>query len=87
MPKDQLAIHGGPKAKPTPYHRPSRYGREELELLERALDSGRLMGPGGMVREFEEAIEEAFKVKHATRPQSVTPDTILQHLNIVTQVS
>jgi len=68
----KLAIHDGPKAKPSPYNRPSRYGPEELELLKTAIESGRLMGPGGMVREFEEAVAQAFGVKYAVMVTSGT---------------
>ena len=49
----ELALRGGPKAKPTPYTQTNRYGDEELAQLKRAIDSGRLMGPGGLVEEFE----------------------------------
>ena len=59
-----LAINGGPKAKPTPLTRSNRYGEEELAQLKEVIESGRLMGPGGKVREFEEAVEKAFGVKH-----------------------
>lgn len=67
-----LAIHGGPKAKPTPYNRPSRYGEEELAELKQAIEAGKLMGPGGKVREFEEAVERAYGVKHAVMVSSGT---------------
>jgi len=30
---DKLAINGGPKAKPTPFSTPNRYGEEELAML------------------------------------------------------
>ena len=68
----KLAIHGGPKAKPTPYNRPSKYGDDELAELKQAIESGKLMGPGGKVREFEEAIENAYGVKHAVMVSSGT---------------
>ena len=69
---DQLALHGGPKAKPTPYHAPNKYGDEELAQLKAVIESGRLMGPGGKVKEFEEAIAQAFGVKHAVMVTSGT---------------
>jgi len=68
----KLAMHGGPKAKPTPFNLPNRYGDEELAQLREAIESGRLMGPGGKVREFEEAVQEAFAVKHAVMVTSGT---------------
>ncbi len=68
----ELAIHGGPKAKPTPYTQPNRYGEEELGLLKEVVDSGRLMGPGGMVSEFEGAVKEAFGVRHVVMVTSGT---------------
>ena len=45
----ELAIFGGPKAKPTSYNQSNRYGQEERTLLKEVIDSGRLMGPGGKV--------------------------------------
>ena len=30
---EALAINGGPKAKPTPYHQPNKYDDEERKLL------------------------------------------------------
>ena len=67
-----LAIHGGPKAKPTPYHAPNKYGAAELDELRQAIESGRLMGPGGKVREFEEAVEQAYGVAYAAMVSSGT---------------
>jgi len=67
-----LAIHSGPKAKPTPYNQPNRYGEEELALLKEVVDSGRLMGPGGKVQEFEQAVAAAYGAKHATMVTSGT---------------
>ena len=72
MAQSKLAIHGGPKAKPTPYRQPNRYGEEEAALLIEVIDAGRLMGPGGKVLEFERAIGEAFGVKHAIMVTSGT---------------
>lgn len=68
----KLAIHGGPKAKPTPYHRPNRYGEEELIQLKAVIDSGNLMGPGGKVAEFEGLLKKVFGVKHAVMVTSGT---------------
>ncbi|MFC1525623.1 DegT/DnrJ/EryC1/StrS family aminotransferase [Candidatus Latescibacterota bacterium] len=69
---DELALKGGPKAKPTPYTQANRYGDEELVQLKRALDSGKLMGPAGIVEEFEAAVSEAFGVKHVVLVTSGT---------------
>jgi len=68
----ELAIHGGAKAKPTPYNCPNRYGTEELAQLREAVESGRLMGPGGKVKEFEGAVAEAFGIKHVIMVTSGT---------------
>jgi len=62
----QLAIDGGPKAKPTGYNSRSRYGEEEKRLLCEAIDDGQLMYTSGeKVREFEEAVQERFGCEHA----------------------
>ena len=82
---NELAIHGGPRAKPTPFARPNRYGEEDLAQLREVIESGRLMGPGGKIREFEEAIEKAFGVKHAIMVSSGTAaiHTALAALGVV----
>jgi dTDP-4-amino-4,6-dideoxygalactose transaminase len=69
---EKLAIHGGPKAKPTPYTRPNRYDAEELAQIQETLAAGRLMGPGGKVAEFEGALRKEFNVKHAIMVTSGT---------------
>lgn len=69
---DKLAIQGGPPAKPKPFHLPNRYGEEELALLREVIESGRLMGPAGKVKEFEEAVAAAFGVKHVVMVTSGT---------------
>lgn len=69
---EKLAIHGGPKAIPTPITLPNRYGEEELARLREVVESGRLMGPGGKVKEFEDAVAEAFGVKHVVMVTSGT---------------
>ena len=58
----ELAIHGGPKTKTTPFNRSNRYGQEEMDLLREVVDSGWLMGPGSMVEEFEEEVKKAFGI-------------------------
>jgi len=69
---DELALKGGPKAKPSPYTLTNRYGDEEVAFLQRALDSGKLMGPAGIVEEFEDAVGAAFGVKHVVLVTSGT---------------
>ena len=69
---EKLAIHDGPKAKPTPYHLPNRYGEEELALLQEAIAAGKLMGPGGKVAEFEAEVSRAFGVEHVLMVTSGT---------------
>ena len=69
---DKLAINGGPKAKPTPFHMPNRYGEEELAMLREVVESGRLMGPGGKVREFEEQVAKFFGGGHVVMVTSGT---------------
>jgi dTDP-4-amino-4,6-dideoxygalactose transaminase len=73
---EELASRGGPLAKPTPYTMTNRYGAEDLEQLSRALETGKLMGPGGIVAEFEEALCAAFEVRHAV---TVTSGTAALH--------
>ena len=61
---ESLALHGGTKAKSTPYTSTNRYGEEEIIELRKALDSGKLMGPGGIVEEFEGELASFFGVQH-----------------------
>ena len=69
----QLAIHGGPKAKPAPYNLPNRYGEEEKRQLCEAIDDGRLMYTSGRkVKEFEAAIQEQFDCEYAVMTTSGT---------------
>ena len=69
---EKLALHGGPKAKPTPYNTPNKYGDEERELINKVIDSGRLMGTDGMVADFENEVARAFNVKHVIMVTSGT---------------
>lgn len=68
----ELAINGGPKAKPTPFNLPNKYGEEEIKLVLEVIEGGKLMGPGGKVREFEAGIEKAYGVKHCVMVSSGT---------------
>jgi perosamine synthetase len=69
---EKLALHGGPRAKPTPYHNANRYGDEERALLLKVLDGGNLMGTGGMVADFEAEVARAFNVEHVIMVTSGT---------------
>jgi len=68
----KLAIEGGPKAKPTPYQVTNRYGDEEMALVKEVLESGRLMGVDGKVKDFEEETAKYFGVSHAVMVTSGT---------------
>lgn len=68
-----LAIHGGPKTKTTPYSRPNRYGDLEKKYLMEAVDDGALMMTGGkMVRRFEQTAADKFGCKHVILTTSGT---------------
>lgn len=67
-----LAINGGPRAKPTPYAQNNRYGEEEIAELCEVIQTGNLMGPGGKVKAFEEAVAQAFGMKHVVMVTSGT---------------
>ncbi|MBT4097353.1 MAG: DegT/DnrJ/EryC1/StrS family aminotransferase [Gemmatimonadetes bacterium] len=73
---DKLALHGGPQAKPTPYTLTNRYGEEEIVELRKALESGKLMGPAGIVEEFEGELASFFGVRHMV---TVTSGTAALH--------
>ena len=69
---DKLAVDGGPKAKTVPYSAPNKYGEEELTLLREVVESGRLMGPGGKIKEFEDDLRAYYGVPHAVMVSSGT---------------
>ncbi|MBT3342006.1 MAG: DegT/DnrJ/EryC1/StrS family aminotransferase [Gemmatimonadetes bacterium] len=73
---DQLALHGGTPAKESPYTLTNRYGEEEIVELRKALESGKLMGPAGIVEDFEAELAEFFGVKHMV---TVTSGTAALH--------
>ena len=73
---DKLALNGGPRTKQTPYTLTNRYGEEEVVELRLALESGKLMGPGGIVEEFEGELAQVFEVKHVV---TVTSGTAALH--------
>ena len=68
----KLAIHGGEMAKPTPYQMSNRYGEEEMRLVQEVLESGRLMGVDGKVKDFEDETAQFFGVPHAIMVTSGT---------------
>mgnify|MGYP001334204830 CR=1 FL=1 len=68
----RLAIDGGPKAKPTPYQVTNRYGDEEMKLIQEVLESGRLMGVDGKVKDFEEETARFFGVPYCVMVTSGT---------------
>lgn len=69
----ELAIHGGPKAKTTPYNRPNRYGAEEIRHLTEAIERGTLMYPGdSKVTEFETRVCETFGADYCVMTTSGT---------------
>lgn len=70
---EELAINGGPKTKTTPYNRPNRYGKEEIEQLQDAIHHGHLMYTSGeKVREFEDAVCGRFGCSHCVMTTSGT---------------
>ena len=73
---DKLALNGGPRTKQTSYTLTNRYGEEEVVELRLALESGKLMGPGGIVEEFEGELAQVFEVKHVV---TVTSGTAALH--------
>ena len=66
MEQAQLAIDGGAKAKQTPYGREQRYGAEEMEQLQEALEQGTLFyAQGKKVRQLEAEFAEKSGVPYA----------------------
>jgi perosamine synthetase len=68
----KLAIHGGTKAKSTPYTRGQYYGEQELDLIREVLEGGSLSWRNSKVDEFEKAAAERFQVKHVVTVSSGT---------------
>ncbi len=79
---EQLAVHGGPKARTTPFPSVGNatgrdFGEEEIALLTEVVHSGTLGRHGGkMVLEFEETYAERLGVKHCL---GVTSGTAALH--------
>jgi len=79
---EALALLGGPKSVERPFTRYNRIGREEAEAARRVIDTGVLskfigawhpdFNGGPAVKEFEQAWQEYFGVKHAVTVNSCT---------------
>jgi perosamine synthetase len=71
--KEKLAIHGGPKAKNTPYGTGRRFGEEELKELREALSQNTLFyWHGNKVKQFQEAFAKKYGAKHCVCTSSGT---------------
>ena len=70
---EKLALHGGPKAKRTPYRTGRRFGREELRQLKEALDQNTLFyAHGKKVRQFCADLAAKYGRKYAVACSSGT---------------
>ena len=71
--REKLAIHGGPKAKTTPYRTGRRFGRDELRELREALDQNTLFyAHGKKVRQFCTDLAAKYGKKYAVACTSGT---------------
>ncbi|NIA21051.1 MAG: DegT/DnrJ/EryC1/StrS family aminotransferase [Anaerolineaceae bacterium] len=70
---EKLAIHGGPKAKKTPYRKGRRFGRDELKELKEALDQNTLFyAHGTKVKQFCAELAAKYGKKYAVATTSGT---------------
>jgi perosamine synthetase len=70
---EKLAIHGGPKAKATPYRTGKRFGRDELKELREALEQNTLFyAHGQKVRTFCAEMAATYGKKYAVACTSGT---------------
>ncbi|MCW8133570.1 MAG: DegT/DnrJ/EryC1/StrS family aminotransferase [Planctomycetota bacterium] len=70
---EPLALHGGPKAKPTPYATGKRFVAEELQQLSEALDQQTLFyASGKKTKEFRERFAARYGVAHCVTCTSGT---------------
>lgn len=77
-PAQKLALHGGPKAKPTPYGAGPRFGDEEKRQVCEALDQQTLFyAHGKKTKEFRERFAARYGVAHCV---TCTSGTAALHL-------
>ncbi|MBB6734312.1 DegT/DnrJ/EryC1/StrS family aminotransferase [Cohnella zeiphila] len=70
---DQLAIHGGPKTKTTPFGTGRRFGFEEIKELAEALEQNTLFyHHGGKVKKFLEDFNSLYGVRYSVAASSGT---------------
>ncbi len=69
----ELALYGGPKTKNTPFGTGERFGKEELENLEKALKQNTLFyWYGNQVKQLTEQFARMYGVKHCVAASSGT---------------
>ena len=70
---EKLALHGGPKAKRTPFPQAKRHGEAEKRYLSEVIDSDTLFYfLGTKVRGFEQRFSEMYSMKHCVACSSGT---------------
>jgi dTDP-4-amino-4,6-dideoxygalactose transaminase len=70
---ETLALHGGPKAKRTPFAQGKRHGDLEKRYLSEVIDSDMLFYFfGTKVREFEKRFSQMYGMKHCIACSSGT---------------
>ena len=68
---EELAIHGGPKTKTTPFGKGNRFGPEELENLKAALEQNTLFyWFGNQVKQMTARFAEMYGMKHCVATSS-----------------
>ncbi|WP_062106859.1 DegT/DnrJ/EryC1/StrS family aminotransferase [Bacillus niameyensis] len=73
MSRQQLAIHGGPKTKTTPFGTGKRFGEEELNELRETLEQNTLFYHfGKKTKQFLADFNDMFNVKHSVATSSGT---------------
>ena len=70
---EKLALYGGEKTKTTPYGTGNRFGKEELQNLEEALNQNTLFyWFGNMTKRFTQKFADLYGVKHCVATSSGT---------------
>ena len=70
---EKLALHGGPKAKRTPFPKGKRHGEREKQYLNEVIDSDMLFFyMGTKVRALEKRFAELYGMKHCIACSSGT---------------